>query len=195
MEAGSSTKVEIVADENDDPVINENEYQDEHPAGVEPLFGYAVRNSQFDPSYIYFDGHENMRILHAKLQFDRTDKTQTLRSKLQAQFETLREQKHIKKDLDVVTHYLTFLLKHTKAKLEQTQRFCSNDEVEMVFSVPVVWDPRARRDMVKAAAMAIKKAGFKSIDGVASKLFMVCEPEAAATFVLDHGHDMMVCQN
>lgn len=69
---------------------------------------------------------------------------------------------------------------HAKSELIRDDIITEATPIEHVLTVPAIWTAEACRKMQKAIAIAIDQSQFGTIDG----LFLVSEPEAAATYVL-----------
>ncbi|ORY16547.1 Hsp70 family protein-like protein [Clohesyomyces aquaticus] len=128
---------------------------------------------------------EESRIARFKLLLDQKKETERVRLGLAPIFSTLRRRRFIKKDTDVITHYLTHLLQHTKNELQILGQLEGSIPIEFVMCVPAKWPAKGCRIMQDALKTAVKEAGMgnKADDGVCN-LFIVSEPEAAATSVL-----------
>jgi hypothetical protein len=116
-----------------------------------------------------------------KLMLDETPKTQIIREKLRPTLIQLKRWGMIKEDHDVIADYLTQLFLHTKDQLKNgNSEFTDACPVEHVLCVPNAWSSKACRVMQKAMETAIRRSRLGSLDN----LFIISEPEAAATFVL-----------
>ena len=129
-------------------------------------------------------------IKRAKLMLDEGDHTKHARQKLLKSFSELKERKLIKKNEDVITDFLTALLRHVKTELQKRHGFeVDRCDTEFVICVPPVWSWKSARVMDSAMCTAVEKAGFKAtMDLSISSIFTVSEPEAAATFFLAAGN-------
>ncbi|KAH7241505.1 hypothetical protein BKA59DRAFT_513026 [Fusarium tricinctum] len=88
----------------------------------------------------------------------------------------------------VTIDFLTRILKHANSQIMQ-ERFTIIPS-EIVICVPVIWSQRAIRNMQTCMSIAAKLAGFPGIrheDDCIGNVFIVSEPEAAATWLLAHG--------
>jgi hypothetical protein len=119
------------------------------------------------------------RIARSKLMLDDSEKTQKVRDKLRPILNQLKCRGIIRKDEDVIADYLSRLFLHTKEELLKHD-FSDTDSVEHVLCVPNAWSSKACRTMQRTMETAICRSGLGSLNN----LFIVAEPEAAATFVL-----------
>jgi hypothetical protein len=116
-----------------------------------------------------------------KLMLDETANTRVIRDKLRPTLDQLKHWGMIKEDHDVISDYLTRLFRHTKEQLKAGDiGFTDACPVEHVLCVPNAWSSKACRIMQKAMESAIRQSGLGSLDN----LFIISEPEAAATYVL-----------
>jgi molecular chaperone DnaK (HSP70) len=79
---------------------------------------------------------------------------------------------------DVIVKYLTFLLEHTKSHLIQRHSYKQGVRVRLVATVPAIWNSTACMVMHRATQRAAIGADF----GQDGDVFLVAEPDAAATF-------------
>ncbi|OAL26889.1 hypothetical protein AYO20_09922 [Fonsecaea nubica] len=89
---------------------------------------------------------------------------------------------------DAITDYLTFLLGHTKSELQLNNRYCDDCTVQLVLTVPNVWNARACSVMAHAMETAAKDLSF----GHDSEVYLVSEADAAATYFCDRASDVML---
>ncbi len=111
---------------------------------------------------------------------DDSPDTQKVRDKLRPILNQLKRSGIIKKDEDVIADYLSRLFLHTKEQLILNHGFTDSDSVEHVLCVPNIWSSKACRTMQQAMEIAIRRSELGSLEN----LFIVAEPEAAATYVL-----------
>ncbi|KAF4416322.1 hypothetical protein FACUT_12683 [Fusarium acutatum] len=84
----------------------------------------------------------------------------------------------------VTIDYLTNLLSHAKTEIAGSTIITST---ELVICVPVIWRRKALRDIQICVAIAAKRVNFPGVDfgnDCVTKVFMITEPEAAATWPL-----------
>lgn len=167
-----------------DPEISVRETVEYMENGNEPLnflWGYETQDVETQ-AMMRFPGvnrSQFKRIARSKLMLDDSEKTQKVRDKLRPILNQLKRRGIITKDEDVIADYLSRLFLHAKEELLK-HGFSDSDSVEHVLCVPNVWSSRACRTMQRAMETAICRSGLGSLDN----LFIVAEPEAAATFVL-----------
>ena len=128
------------------------------------------------------------RVLKSKLLLDTNVKTQKARDELRPTLDSMKSAEIIKEDDDVIAHYLTRLFSHAKQQLASEHDIPDGVQIEHVLCVPVVWSAKACRRMQNAMENAIKESGLGTMSG----LFLVSEPEAAATFVIRNSHEIKV---
>ena len=80
---------------------------------------------------------------------------------------------------DAITDYLTYLFKHTKARLIDAERFRDDDDVDILITIPAMWDPIALQITIASAERAARIAGL----GHGKDILAVSEPEAAMAYV------------
>lgn len=88
----------------------------------------------------------------------------------------------------VTIDFLNKILKHAKNQIMQKRFNITSSEI--VICVPVIWSQRALRNMQTCMSIATKLAGFPGIkheDDCIGNIFIVSEPEAAATWLLAQG--------
>ncbi|KAF9770340.1 hypothetical protein IL306_012151 [Fusarium sp. DS 682] len=84
----------------------------------------------------------------------------------------------------VITDYLTKLLGHAKNEIPDRDSITST---EMVICVPVAWNQKALRDIQTCMTLALKRSNFPGVDfsdDSINNVFVIAEPEAAATWLL-----------
>lgn len=84
----------------------------------------------------------------------------------------------------VIIDYLTKLLAHAKDEIVGSK---SISTTEMVICVPVFWNQQALRDMQTCVSIAMKRVDFPGVQfsgDCMENIFMISEPEAAATRLL-----------
>jgi hypothetical protein len=94
---------------------------------------------------------------------------------------------------DVIADFLIKVFAHTKQQLVENEGFTDESLVEFVLTVPAIWSPNSSRVLQYAVEAAIKATGFGTLGhGSVENLFIISEPEAAATYLLGSSHDMLV---
>ena len=154
-------------------------------SGITPClyWGYAVqRQVQIAQAF-----DNSKRIPRFKLLLHDGPEAQRARSQLEGTFAVLKKAGLVKFHTDLIAHYLEHLFKHTRLRLIE-EGYTNDSRVEFVLCVPAIWNARACRQMHTAMSQAIERSGFgnlqnKSIDN----LFIVSEPEAAATAAVQNG--------
>ena len=148
----------------------------------EYLWGYSLqRNCGHDVTSL----DTKLRITRPKLILDHSCLTADIRAGLQHSIKVLKENRCIRKDIDVIIDFLTRLLQHTKFYLMNYHNFDEIMPVEFVICVPVAWEQPACRKMQMAVTQAVKRANFSQLGNSSiQNMFMISEPEAAAACVL-----------
>jgi molecular chaperone DnaK (HSP70) len=136
--------------------------------GREVLMGYAIRKKVMYP--VKEDG---LRLHRFKLLLDDTERMSSERMTPARILQRLR-----KSPEDVITEYLTLLLEHTKSRLRRTHDYKEGTSVKLVVTVPAIWDTTALTIMTRA----MERAALNTRFGQGNDVFLVSEPDAAATF-------------
>lgn len=180
--AGRASHVDIMdVDEEEDDYDPMDEGNPE-----EFQWGYGVHQTlKFRESYL---NTQQMALTRFKLLLHEDPATEPVRERLRPTIDILRSRGIIKENVMIIADYLTYLLRHAKREL-QIQNLYEGYQIEIVLCVPAIWSQQAGRDMQAALSTALLGADFKGVD-VQNKsimnLFVVSEPEAAATYVLEH---------
>ncbi|KAH6842480.1 hypothetical protein B0I37DRAFT_382023 [Chaetomium sp. MPI-CAGE-AT-0009] len=135
---------------------------------------------------------KNKPLARFKLLLDSSERTEAVRNELSVTLQELKRKRIIKDPRDVIADFLTCLLRHAKAELEDAG-FDDSYQLETILCVPAIWSQKACRDMQTAMAIAMGQAGFPGVDvqnNNIDNLFIVSEPEAAAAFVLAESRDI-----
>lgn len=165
------------------------------------LWGYQALYQQFaaDPAR-----DEVRHIARPKLMLVSSEYTRADRERLRPQLDSLisggfiRKFKHKKtqdpRDVqDVITDFMIEVFKHTKLQLTENAGYTPACPVSFVLTVPVIWCPRSSRVLQYAVEAAIGATGFGTLNhGSVDNIFIINEPEAAATFLLGKSNDMLV---
>jgi hypothetical protein len=94
---------------------------------------------------------------------------------------------------DVISDFLTCVLAHTKQQLIDIEGLTNEDTVSFAITVPAIWSSESSRVMQSAMEVAMKATSFGTLThGSIDNLFIVSEPEAAATYLLGSQHNMLV---
>ncbi|KUJ10098.1 uncharacterized protein LY89DRAFT_675587 [Mollisia scopiformis] len=93
---------------------------------------------------------------------------------------------------DVITDFLVEVFNHTKQQLIELENYSQECPISFVLTVPVIWNAKASRVLQYAVEAAIRGSGFGTLHhGSVDNLFIVTEPEAAATYLLGNSHEML----
>lgn len=148
---------------------------------------------------------ESLLIQHAKLGLLTTSFTDRDRKDLRRQVTAMVKRGIIRKygkrnepdprDLrDIIADFLTKVLEHTKQQLAIHEEFTEGCSVEFVVTVPTIWSPEASRILQFSVAAAIQATRFGTVcDGSIDNLFLVTEPEAGLTWLLQNTAALVVC--
>jgi hypothetical protein len=94
---------------------------------------------------------------------------------------------------DVITDFLTQLFIHTKNQLIILHGFSDACSVQFVMTVPTIWSPQSSRILQTCMESAIRASGFGRLGhGCIDNLFIISEPEAAATYLMAATKTMLV---
>jgi hypothetical protein len=130
------------------------------------------------------------RIALFKLLLDESKATEEARTSLGPTIKQLKRRKLIKGEQDLFTHYITHLLQNAKDQLQILGELDGDVSVEFVLCVPAKWPTKGCRILQTAMKLAVENVGFGTRGGDHSlDLFIVTEPEAAATCVLAEDRD------
>jgi hypothetical protein len=140
------------------------------------VWGYGIQKEIYED----MDPTKFNRIARSKLLLDNSPHTQRVRDELEPVLQRLKEGKIIKENEDVISDFLANLFEHAKAQLKTHHGYTDSTPIEHVLCVPTIWSGEACRKMQTAMGIATRKANF----GTAENLFLVSEPEAAASYVL-----------
>jgi hypothetical protein len=149
------------------------------PSHPRVFWGYGVQD-QIDGADVFDDAK---RISRFKLLLDSSERSVAARDRLEKTCTNLRKKGLINDSIDIICHYLGQLLAHTRKRLLE-EGYTEDSPVEFVLSVPAVWTSRASRQMHFALKSAVEFSGLGKRNlqyGSINNLFIVSEPEAAAT--------------
>jgi hypothetical protein len=94
---------------------------------------------------------------------------------------------------DPITDFLIPVLRHTRRQLIKQEGLTDQCHVSFVLTVPIIWDPTSLRILQTAMEGAIREAKFGTLShGSVDNLFIVSEPEAAATYLVGNSRNMLV---
>jgi hypothetical protein len=150
------------------------------------FWGYEVQKQLQYPDT---NRDQRRRVARSKLLLDSSDHTARIREQLSGTLQELKKRRLITQDTDVIADFLERLFRHTKERLTRCYDFQDSCSVEFVLCVPAIWTRKACRKMQTAMEKAIARSGFGNMSGGSiDNLFIVTEPEAAATHVLEGPH-------
>jgi hypothetical protein len=143
------------------------------------VWGYGIQKEIYED----MDPTKFNRIARSKLLLDHSPHTQRVRDELEPVLQRLKDGKAIKEDEDVISDFLANLFEHAKTQLKTHHGLTDSAlrSIEHVLCIPTIWSSEACRKMQIAMDVATRKADF----GTAENLFLVSEPEAAASYVLN----------
>ena len=146
------------------------------------LWGYSVLDELEDEDT---NCDRNKHVSRSKLLLDDSQITAVLREKIKATIQELKAEGLIKESQEVISDFLTHLLRHTREQLIRIHGYTDIDSVELVLCVPAMWTQKACLTMQSALGTAAQESGFgKVTNGAIDNLFIVSEPEAAASWVI-----------
>ncbi|KAH6723782.1 hypothetical protein BKA61DRAFT_626706 [Leptodontidium sp. MPI-SDFR-AT-0119] len=164
------------------------------------LWGYEVPYQRYRANT---DRAETRRIERPKLMLVHDSHTKDDRERLRPKLEHLIERGLIRKygkrriptsrDVqDAISDFLVEVFLHTKKQLIENEGLTEASKVSFVLAVPVIWSPTSSRILQYAVEAAIRTTGFGTLGhGSVDNLFIITEPEAAATYLLGSSHDMI----
>jgi molecular chaperone DnaK (HSP70) len=130
------------------------------------------------------ESHELVRLIKISLDED-SPHTKGLRSQLHIQFERMQRIGFVRDRNQIISCYLTRLLRHAKKILTRKEDLRPDSDVRFVLTIPVCWSEKACRIMHDAMAKAIRHSGLTILDtSIIPDLFMISEAEAAAQYVV-----------
>jgi hypothetical protein len=174
----------------------------DHEESSQFLWGYKA-------PYEMYRGHSsrnrNRHIERAKLILLSSKHTAEDRKRLRPSIDRLIEKGIIRKfgkkhhsdtrDIqDIIADFLVAALTHTKEQLVRLEGFdASLCSISFVLAIPTIWPTKSTRILQYALEDAIRTTGFgKLTHGSIDNLFVVSEPEAAATYVVGNSRTMIV---
>jgi hypothetical protein len=190
---GTSSSIQLTKDSDEeeeiDPMFAPPTVQgSSRPIPPTLYWGYEVQRQLGQPDGPNPNDAAQRHIKKAKLLLYESESTASCRAGLSEAICYLQDKKLIKHREDVITDFLTKLLCHTKNQLEKKHSFDENCDPEFVLCVPPAWGLKSTRIMYSSMNTAIARAGFMIDRGQAiNSVFLVSEPEAAATYFLAAG--------
>ena len=178
-------------DEDSDDVPPYEDDDSEDPALSGDLqWGYMVQDTLGRPNDMSLADMKKGYLRRAKLLLDDSEHTKPAREELLSVIQHVKGMKRIKKNEDIIIHFLTSLFRHVKRELETNHGYTDQCTVEFILCVPPIWSCKASRTMHDAMATALRESGFISrASKCVDNLFIVSEPEAAAAFILTTSED------
>ncbi|KAG4430982.1 hypothetical protein IFR05_013534 [Cadophora sp. M221] len=185
--------------------IGSNKYKGWSPINeeaTEHLWGYQVQYQKYRSST---DRDIMGHIDRPKLLLVGTEWTHGDRKRLRPRLKYLIKRGIIRKygdlnamepgDLkDVLVDYFVEILGHSKQQLIEREGYTPECPVTFSLTVPSFWSAHSSRMLQSAVQAAIKATDFGNlVHGSVENVFIVSEPEAAATFLLDNTHTMLYC--
>lgn len=125
-----------------------------------------------------------------KLMLDQSEATVDIRRDLCVKLNALKRtllqsdgsEMIIERHEDPISDFLSCQLQHTKHQLQHDLQLQDDESMELVFTVPAIWTPKACRVMERAILGAMTSANLGASSLIS--LFIVSEPEAAAAYML-----------
>jgi hypothetical protein len=94
---------------------------------------------------------------------------------------------------DVITDFLVKVLDHIRDQLVTFEGFTDEWTVEFVITEPTAWTKKSSRVMQACMEAATRATGFGALgNGSVHTLFIIPEPEAAATYMLGQANQVLV---
>ena len=94
---------------------------------------------------------------------------------------------------DVIADFLTEVFEHTKNQLSLLHGFSNQCPVQFVLTVPTIWSPQSSRILQAAMQDALRATEFGiESKGAIENLFIISEPEAAATYIIKASAKVLV---
>ncbi|KAF2502416.1 hypothetical protein BU16DRAFT_498059 [Lophium mytilinum] len=177
-------------EDSDDAPPYEDDDSEDHAPSENLQWGYMVQDSLGRPNETSLAELKKGCFRRTKLLLDDSAHTQPARDEILRAVRHVKGMRRIKKNEEVIIHFLTNLFRHVKHELETNHGYTNQCPVEFILCVPPIWSSKASRTMHDAMATALRKSRFisRASRGV-DNLFIVSEPEAAATFILTTSED------
>ncbi|GAM33782.1 hypothetical protein TCE0_013f00935 [Talaromyces pinophilus] len=178
--------------DQEDPMEIDNDEEDFKDEGDEVIdryyWGWAVNKFMADND---IHREQSRRIVRSKLLLDHSVHTKHIRNQLSITVKDLRARKLIRDETDIIADFLSHLLRHTKSQMEKQYDYRNECSVEFVLCVPAMWTEKACRTMQNAMTRALREAEFiEQSNHDVDNLFIVTEPEAASTHVLEKSREI-----
>ncbi|TGO22612.1 hypothetical protein BPAE_0161g00170 [Botrytis paeoniae] len=186
----------------DGDTVNEPEDSEmEDELSVDFLWGYGVPYQMYKAN----SARSQRRLVkRAKLMLVETEYTNEDRKGLRGTFTGLLKEGIIRRhgkrsktesdmwdSVDPISDYLVKILQHTKEQLKHLHGLTEQTPVDFVMTVPTVWSPEASRVLQTSVKAAIQATTIGNPWATtADNIFLISEPEAAATFLLESSEDI-----
>ncbi|PQE30977.1 hypothetical protein CJF32_00007970 [Rutstroemia sp. NJR-2017a WRK4] len=184
-----------------DSIEDSEDSEMEDELSLDYLWGYGVPYEMYKANS---SRSQRRYVKRAKLMLVETEYTNEDRKGLRAVFNGLLKEgiirRHGRKSksepdmwdaVDPISDYLVKVLEHTKDQLQSLHGFTQQSPVDFVMTVPTVWSPGASRVLQTAVKAAIYATNLGKPGGTtADNLFLISEPEAAATFLLENSDNI-----
>lgn len=186
------------SDSNEGEIEDEDSGVDEMNAtraerlGDQILWGYGVHKRFADIGIENDDGYvvTNFKLLLGEAD---TEDKKKIKSELQATFREVQSayRGELKTEDDLFRIYFERLFEHVYQELVKCG-FNDTCHVEPIVCVPAMWKPDACRRMERAVLKAMRKAGIFGPESSSDPpVFIVSEPEAASTLVLEQSRGLI----
>lgn len=193
----------ILSGTKGDPIDDLEDSEMEDELSVDFLWGYGVPYQMYKANSTR---SQRRLVKRAKLMLVETEYTNEDRKVLRGTLTGLLKEgiirRHGKRSkaepdmwdaIDPISDYLVKVLQHTKEQLKLLHRFTDQTPVDFVMTVPTVWSPEASRVLQTSVKAAVQATTFGKPGGTtADNIFLISEPEAAATFLLESSEDISV---
>lgn len=94
---------------------------------------------------------------------------------------------------DVIADFLTKVFEHTKQQLSLLHGFSDQCPVQFVLTVPTMWSTQSSRILQAAMQDSLRATEFGvESKGAIENLFIISEPEAAATYIIKASAKVLV---
>ncbi|PQE05216.1 Hsp70 family protein [Rutstroemia sp. NJR-2017a BBW] len=184
-----------------DSIEDSEDSEMEDELSLDYLWGYGVPYEMYKANS---SRSQRRYVKRAKLMLVETEYTNEDRKGLRAVFNGLLKEEIIRRHgrksksepdmwdaVDPISDYLVKVLEHTKDQLQSLHGFTQQSPVDFVMTVPTVWSPEASRVLQTAVKAAIYATSLGKPGGTtADNLFLISEPEAAATFLLENSDNI-----
>jgi hypothetical protein len=176
----------------------------DEPQSTEFFWGWSVAQQRYEQC---LPRDERLLVRRSKLMMLSTAYTEGDRKDLRYQIAQLIRRGIIRKygkksrpdvrDVrDVITDFLIKIFEHTKSYLAREEGYTKDCPVEFVITVPTIWSQEASRILQFCMESAIQATEFGGLNnGSVDNLFIIPEPEAGLTWLLQNTVAMVVCKS